>query len=106
MFLVRWAVLAFVFLVSAHFLPGIRVASFGNAFLAAIVLSLVNFFIKPALIILTLPVNILTLGLFTFVINALMILLVSVIVPGFTFTSFWWAFVLALFVTAANKLFD
>jgi len=102
MFLVRWAVLALVFVILSKFLPGIQVASFRTAFWAAIVLSLVNLFIRPLLLILTLPANILTLGLFTFVINALMIWLVSAIVPGFVIAGFWWALAVALILTAVR----
>jgi len=91
--------------VSANVLPGIHVKSFWTALLAAIVLSIINFFVKPAFIILTLPINFLTLGLFTFLINALMIWLVSIIVSGFVIDGFVWAFILALIVTAVKILF-
>ena len=94
-----------MFLVSANVLPGIHVKSFWTALLAAIVLSIINFFVKPAFIILTLPINFLTLGLFTFLINALMIWLVSIIVSGFVIDGFVWAFILALIVTAVKILF-
>ena len=90
---------------SANVLPGIHVKSFWTALLAAIVLSIINFFVKPAFIILTLPINFLTLGLFTFLINALMIWLVSIIVSGFVIDGFVWAFILALIVTAVKILF-
>ena len=102
--LIRWLVVAVVFLVAAYFLPGIHVESFWTALFAVVVLSIVNLFIKPILIIVTLPINILTLGLFTFVINALMIWLVSAIVPGFVIDGFLWALALALIVTAVKRL--
>ena len=69
--------------VTAHILPGVRVEGWGTALAVAVVLAIVNAFIRPLLLILTLPLNILTLGLFTFVIIALMVMLVSAIVPGF-----------------------
>ncbi len=100
-----WLVTAIVFLAAAYFLPGIHVENFWVALLAAIMLSIVNFFVKPVLLILTLPINILTLGLFTFVINALMILLVSAIVSGFVIDGFWWALILALIVSIVSSLF-
>ena len=104
MLLVRWLVIAIVFLASSYFLPGIHVKSFWTALIAAIVLSIINFFVKPVVIILTLPINFLTLGLFTFLINALMIWLVSAIVSGFVIDGFMWAFILALIVTV-GKIF-
>jgi len=105
MFLIQWVVLAIVFLGLAHFLPGIKVDGFWSAFWAAVVLSLINFCIRPVLIFFTLPLNILTFGLLTFVINALMLWLVSAIVPGFSFTNFGWAFIVALVVTAVKMFF-
>ncbi len=69
--------------VTAYILPGVSVNNFGTALLVSIVLGILNVIVKPILVILTLPVTILTLGLFTFIINALIILLVSAIVPGF-----------------------
>lgn len=105
MFFIKWLVLAAVFMALAEFMPGIRVASFWTAFLAAIVLSLVNIFIKPILLFLTLPATIVTMGLFILVINALMIWLVSAIVPGFVIAGFWPALAVALVVTIITFLF-
>jgi len=75
--------------ITAHVLPGVAVDSFVTAIIASVVLGLVNTFIKPVLFILTLPANILTLGLFTFIINALMVYLVATFVPGFHVNGFW-----------------
>lgn len=105
MFLFRWLIMALVFVGAAYFLPGIHVASFWSALLAAIVLSFVDLFVGTLLLILTLPINILTLGLFTWVINALVILIVSAIVPGFMIDGFVWALILALLITAVRRLF-
>jgi len=74
-------------LVSAYIIPGVQVSSFFTALVVAIVLGIVNGIIKPILVILTLPINLLTLGLFTFIINGLLIILVSKIVPGFYVSS-------------------
>jgi len=82
--------------VTAHILPGARVDGWGTALVVAVVLAIVNAFIRPLLLILTLPINILTLGLFTFVILGLCVLLVSAIVPGFHVDGFWWAVAFAL----------
>jgi len=77
--------------VSAYILPGVHVTSFWVALIVAVVLAVVNVLVKPLIILLTLPVTILTLGLFLVVVNALMILLVGALVPGFTVDGFWWA---------------
>lgn len=88
--------------VAAHILPGVHVSNFMTAVVVAIVLGFINLFIRPIVLILTLPINILTLGLFTFVIMALMVLLVSAIVPGFQVEGFWWALAFALVVGLMN----
>lgn len=69
--------------VSGRIIPGVMIDGFGTSVIVAIILAVVNAFIKPILFVLTLPINILTLGLFSLVINALMVLLVNAIVPGF-----------------------
>ncbi|MBC7606437.1 MAG: phage holin family protein [Burkholderiales bacterium] len=81
--ILRILVTAFLVIVIAHFMPGVTVASFTTSIIVAIVLALLNLFIKPILVLLTLPVTILTLGLFLLVINALIILLCTKIVGGF-----------------------
>lgn len=88
--------------VTAHILPGIRVDGWGTALVVAVVLAVVNAFIRPLLLILTLPLNVLTLGLFTFVIIAGLVLLVSAIVPGFHVDGFWWALAFALVLAIIN----
>lgn len=79
----RWILYSLALLFVAWVVPGISLAGVMPAFWAALVIGLVNIFIRPLLLILTLPINILTLGLFTFIINALMFLLVAKLVPGF-----------------------
>lgn len=86
--LLRWVLFALALLFTAWIVPGISFAGFSSALLAALVIGLVNIFIRPIFLILTLPLNLLTLGLFTFIINALMFLLVAKIVVGFTVTGF------------------
>lgn len=87
--LIRWVLLALGLLFTAWIVPGISFVSFGSALWAAFVMGIVNVIIRPILLILTLPITILTLGLFAFIINALMFLLVAKIVPGFTVLGFW-----------------
>ena len=100
--LINWIVSALVIVSIAYVLPGVHVAGFSTALVVALVLGIINAFLKPVLIILTLPINILTLGLFTFVINAVLILLVSKLVPGFIVDGFLWAFVFGIILSIAN----
>lgn len=87
--IVRWLLLAAALLIVARWCPGVTVTSFGSAMLAAAVLGLLNAVLRPLLIILTLPVTVLTLGLFLFVINALMFLAAGSILRGFVVDGFW-----------------
>jgi len=100
--LVHWLVYAVAIVITAYLLPGVQLSGFSAALVTALVLGLVNTFIKPVLLLLTLPLNILTLGLLTFVINALLILLTSALVPGFVVTGFWWALLFSLVLSAVN----
>ncbi|HEX7249017.1 MAG TPA: phage holin family protein [Burkholderiales bacterium] len=89
---VLWLINSLALLTVAYVLPGIEVADFTTAMLAAVVLGLVNAFIRPVLILLTLPVTLLTLGLFIFVINGLLFWMVGSWLQGFTVTGFWSGF--------------
>lgn len=86
--LIRWVLFAGALLFTAWVVPGISFTGFMSALLAAFVMGLVNIFIRPLFLLLTLPLNLLTLGLFTFVVNALMFLLVAKLVPGFMVEGF------------------
>jgi putative membrane protein len=94
--LINWFVMTVAILISAYLLPGVLVRSFFAAVVTALVLGLVNAVVRPILIIFTLPLTILSLGLFIFVLNALLVLLVSAIVPGFEVRNFWWALLFSL----------
>lgn len=94
--LLRWLLNTLALLVVAHFVPGIYIDSFYHALMAALVLGLVNALIRPFVFLLTLPVTILTLGIFALVINALMILLAGSIVKGFVVAGFAPAFFAAI----------
>ena len=100
--LIGWILSALAVLVAAYILPGVHVASFTIALVAALVLGIINAVLKPILILLTLPINILTLGIFTIVINALLILLTARIVPGFEVNGFWWAIILSIVLAIIN----
>ena len=86
-----WILNAVALLAVAYLLPGITVASFGSALIAALVLGLVNMLVKPVLVLLTLPITIVTLGLFLIVINALLFWFVGSVLKGFQANGFWWA---------------
>lgn len=88
--------------VAANILPGVEVENFTTALIAAIVLGVINAFLRPILVILTLPINLITLGLFTFVLNALLILLAANIVSGFHVDGFISALILSLVLAAIN----
>ena len=96
MLIIRWLIYTLAIMLLAYVVPGISVRSFYAALIAALILGLVNAVIRPLLIILTLPVNILTLGLFTLVINALLLWFVASIVKGFDVKNFTAAFLGAL----------
>lgn len=100
--LINWIVSAMVVFSIAYIMPGVRVADFTSALVVALVLGIINAFLKPILLILTLPINILTLGLFTFVLNALLILLASKIVPGFVVDGFLTALIFGIILSFAN----
>lgn len=88
--------------VTAHILPGVRLEGWTSALIVAIVLGIINAFIRPLLLLLTLPINILTLGLFTFVIIALCVMLASAIAPGFYVDGFWWAMAFGVVLAIIN----
>ena len=93
-------------LLIANFMPGVHVAGFTTALIVAIVLGLLNIFIKPILVILTLPVTIITLGLFLLVINALMILLCTKIVGGFSVDTFWTALIFSIILSVLQSIMN
>ena len=88
--LVVWLIHTVALLAVAYLLPGVAIASFASALVAALVLGLINAVIRPVLVLLTLPATILTLGLFIFVINGLLFWLVGSFVQGFVVAGFWW----------------
>ena len=90
---------ALAVVILSYVLPGVGVDSMFTAIIVAIVLSVLNFLVKPILVILTLPITILTLGLFLLVINAIIILLTSNLIDGFQVTSFWWAIIFSLLLS-------
>ncbi len=100
--LIQWLLSALAIMVAAYLLPGVKIDGFFPAMVAAVVIGLINAFIKPILIILTLPINILTLGLFTLIINAFLVMLASALVPGFHVTGFGWAILFSIVLFFVN----
>jgi putative membrane protein len=100
--LINWLITTLAVLVAAYLLPGVTVRNFFAGLLTALVLGLVNAILRPVLVVLTLPLTVVTLGLFIFVINALLVLLTSAIVPGFEVRSFWWALLFSLFFSIVS----
>ncbi len=103
-FFLLWVLYSLAVLLTAEILPGVQVNNFWSAFFTVAILTILNVLVRPILIFLTLPINILTLGLFTFVINAVMILLVAGIVKGFEVDGFGWAFLFAILLSIFQSL--
>ena len=102
----RWLLLAAALLLVAHLYPGVSVASFGSAMVAALVLGLLNTLVRPLLVLLTLPVTLLTLGLFLFVINALMFWAAASLLDGLSVTGFPAALVGSLIYSGCGMVID
>ncbi|NGM85923.1 phage holin family protein [Parapusillimonas sp. SGNA-6] len=102
--LLVWILNAVALLIVAYVLPGITVASFGSALVAALVLGLLNTLVKPVLILLTLPITIVTMGLFLLVLNALVFWFVGSVLKGFQVNGFWWALLGAFVYSVVSGL--
>jgi len=99
---IRWLILTAAIVAASYLIDGIRISGFFSAFFAAAVLGILNALFRPILFILTLPINIMTLGLFTFVINALLLKMASGVIPGFDVHGFWSAVFAALIISGVN----
>jgi len=103
-FLIRILITALAAFGLSYILSGVHIDSFITALVFALVLAILNALIKPILIILTLPITIVTLGLFLFVINALIILLCSKMVSGFSVDGFWWALLFSILLSIVSSI--
>ena len=103
-FILKIVLTAVAVLVIAHFLPGVSVANFTSAVIVAVVLALLRMTVKPLLIILTLPVTIVTFGLFLLVINAFIILLADSLIDGFNVSGFWIALLFSLILSVFESI--
>ncbi|HOP85357.1 MAG TPA: phage holin family protein [Syntrophorhabdaceae bacterium] len=106
MIIIKWFIMAFSILVISYYLPGVTVSSFLSALWVALFLGIINIFIKPVLIFITLPINILTLGLFTFVINAILVLFASSVIKGFYVQDFLSALLFGIILSAINYILN
>jgi putative membrane protein len=102
--IIRWLILTAAIMFTSYLIGGIHVSGISSAFFAAAILGILNAFLRPILIILTLPLNILTLGLFTLVINAFLLKMVSGVISGFQVEGFWPAVFGSLVISVINWL--
>lgn len=106
MIIIKWLIMTLSIIISAYFIPGVKISGFWSALWVALFLGIVNIVIRPILILITLPINILTLGLFTFVINALLILLASSVIKGFVVDGFLSAIIFSVVLSVINFLLN
>lgn len=104
--LIKLLITTVLIVVIAHFFPGISVDNFSTALMVAVVLGLLNVFIKPILVLLTIPATILTLGLFLLVINAVIIMLGDYFVSGFHVNGFWTAFIFSIILSVLQSILN
>ena len=103
---IRWLTLTAAIIVASYMIDGIKVSGVFSAIFAAAALGFFNAFFRPIVLILTLPVNILSMGLFTFIINAIMLKLASAIIPGFDVYGFWASVLGALLISIISWLLN
>lgn len=104
--IIRFLLNGLAVFLTAYLLPGVDLDGYGTALIVALILSIANVIVKPVLIVLTIPITILTLGLFLLVINAMIILLADYLVNDFYVDGFWWALLFSLILSVFNSLFD
>ena len=104
--IIRFLLNGLAVVLTAYILPGVTVEDYGTALIVALVISIANIIVKPVLIVLTIPITVLTLGLFLLVINAIIILLADYLVSDFYVNSFWWALLFSLIMSVFNSMFD
>lgn len=104
--ILNWLVSAIVIMIAGYIIPGVEVEGFNVAIVVALILGILNAFVRPILGLITLPITILTLGLFSFVLNAFMIWIASLVVTGFDLANFWAALLMALFVAVVYAFFS
>ncbi len=103
-FLLNILVTAVIVVITTYLLPGVHIKDFLTAIILALILSILNGFLKPLLVLLTIPFTIFTFGLFLLVINAFIILIADSLVSGFYVEGFWWAFLFSLILALISSL--
>ena len=103
-FLINILITAVIVIITVYLLPGVHIKDFLTAIIVALILALLNGFLKPILVFLTIPFTILSLGLFLLVINAIIILIASSLVSGFYVDGFWWALLFSLVMSLLSSL--
>ena len=104
--ILRWFIATAAIMITAYFIPGVTVASFWVALWLAVVLGLINAILRPLLVILTLPINLLTLGLFILVINASLVMLAAYLVGGFAVSGFWVALLFSIVLSIVSYMLN
>lgn len=104
--IIRLVINAFVVFVAAYILPGVNVDNFLTALIVAVVMGALNLFIRPIIILLTLPITIITLGLFLFIINAVLVLIIDYFIPGFNVDNFLSALLFSLIVSLLGSFLN
>ncbi len=105
-FLLKMIISAVAILITAGILPGVQIKGFFSAFILAIVLALLNALVYPLMVVLTIPVTIITFGLFLFVLNALVVMLAAGMVGGVRVDGFWWALAFSLVMSVVMYLLE
>ncbi|NNC95877.1 MAG: phage holin family protein [Chitinophagales bacterium] len=102
--LVKILISGFAVILTAYLLSGVSVLNYGHAILTALIIALLNVTIKPLLVIFTLPLTVLTLGLFLLVINSCVIMIADYLLAGFSVENFWWALLFSLILSLINSI--
>ena len=105
-FLIRLLLYSLAILITAYILPGVTVGDWLDAIILAGVLAVLNYIVKPVLVVITIPITVITLGLFMLVINTVIILIAEWLVSGFDVRNFWWALLFGLIVSLINSVFN
>lgn len=107
-FIIKWILFAFLIMGIAWLIPGITITGFISALIVVVIMSIVNLLIRPIVEFISLPLNVLTLGIFSLVINALLFLLIAKFSPGFQidgfWSGFWGALILSIFMPLIDKI--
>lgn len=106
MMIVQILIIALAVMLTAAILPGIEIKNYWSAIVVAIVLALLNYFVSPVMVFLSIPITILTFGLFLFVINAFIIMLAGYLVDGFKVLGFWWALLFSIVLSIISYLLE